>query len=144
LTLGHGRRDFGAADFYGPYPAYERTRTTSGSARWTGDVGRVEVTPRVAFRRHTDDFILIRTDPSVYRNNHVSDQASADVAARMPLGGERFLAVGGEWIRETLDSNALGQREQDRLAAFGELTSPLGGGRATVGVRVDNREGFET
>jgi len=144
LSGGYGRRDFGAADFYGPYPAYERTRTTMGALRWDGRVGGVELVPRVHARRHSDDFILIRTDPSVYRNRHVSKQWGADVVTRVPLGGGRSAAIGGEWLRETLDSNALGQREQDRLGAFGELTTPLGGGRMGLGVRVDRREGFET
>ena len=143
-SIGHGRRNFGAADFYGPFPAYERTRTTTGSASWTGLLGRAEVAPRVALRRHTDDFILIRTDPSVYRNNHVSDQVTADIAARVPLGAGRDVAIGGEWIRETLESNALGQRAQNRVAVFGEVTSPVGPARASAGVRVDRREGFET
>jgi len=143
VTAGHGRRDFGAADFYGPYPAYERTRTTTGSAQWTGTAGRLELTPRVSARRHTDDFILIRNNPAVYRNEHVSDQLGADLSARTGFGASD-LAFGGEWIRETLESNALGDREQDRLAAFGELTAPFGPGRVTAGVRVDRREGFET
>lgn len=144
FSVGHGRRNFGASDFYGPFPAYERTRTTTGALEWTGVAGGVEVTPRVAIRRHTDDFILIRTDPSVYRNNHVSDQLTTDVVARLPLGAARDLALGAEWIRETLESNALGERAQDRLAAFGEVSTPVGPGRAAAGVRVDRREGFET
>ncbi|MEX2467550.1 MAG: TonB-dependent receptor [Gemmatimonadota bacterium] len=144
LSLGHGRRNFGAADFYGPFPAYERTRATTGSLEWAGTVGQVEITPRVAVRRHTDDFILIRTDPSVYRNQHESEQLTADVVGRLPLGGRHDLAVGAEWIRETLESNALGERAQNRLAAFAELSAPVGPGQATAGVRVDRREGFET
>ncbi len=144
VALGHGRRNFGAADFYGPFPAYERTRTTTGSVGWSATLGSLEVTPRVTARRHTDDFILIRTDPSVYRNNHVSEQLGADVAARASLGSDRELAFGGEWIREMLESNALGDRSQDRLAAFMEMTTPVGPARATGGVRVDRREGFET
>jgi vitamin B12 transporter len=144
VALGHGRRNFGAADFYGPFPAYERTRTTTGSVGWSATLGSLDVTPRLTARRHTDDFILIRTDPSVYRNNHVSDQLGADVAARASLGSDRELAFGGEWIREMLESNALGDRSQDRLAAFVEMTTPLGPARTTGGVRVDRREGFET
>ncbi|MDZ7780518.1 MAG: TonB-dependent receptor [Gemmatimonadota bacterium] len=144
ISLGHGRRDFGAADFYGPFPAFERTRTTRGSAEWTGSVAGTELTPRVTFRRHTDDFILDRTDPGFYRNDHVSEQLGADVTLRRNLGESVGLAVGAEWIRETLDSNALGQRDQNRLAAFGEVSAPVGPGSATAGVRVDRREGFET
>lgn len=143
VTGGYGRRDFGAADFYGPYPAYERTRTTTGALQWTGPAGRFEVDPRVSVRRHTDDFILIRNNPSVYRNQHVSAQVGADVSARTALGAGE-VAFGGEWIRETLESNALGDREQNRLAAFGELSGPVGPSRVTAGVRVDRREGFET
>jgi iron complex outermembrane receptor protein len=107
-------------------------------------VGRFEVAPRVSLRRHTDDFILIRTDPSVYRNNHVSEQIGTDLTARLPMGASRELAVGGEWIHDQLESNALGDRSQDRVAAFAEVTTPVGPANATAGVRVDRREGFET
>ncbi len=144
FSLGHGRRNFGAADFYGPFPAYERTRTSFGAVRWMGPAGPLDLTTQVSTRRHTDDFILRRDDPDFYRNNHVSDQVGADVTARIDLGEGRLLAFGSEWIREMLESNALGEREQDRLAAFAEITTPLGPVLATTGMRVDRREGFET
>jgi iron complex outermembrane receptor protein len=144
LSVGHGRRSFGAADFYGPYPAYERTRTSTGAVQWDGDLADTRIAPRISFRRHTDDFILIRNNPAVYRNQHVSQQFGADVSVRRSLGGGRELAAGGEWIRETLESNNLGDRDQNRMAVFGEVTTPVGPGRVSAGVRVDRREGFET
>ncbi len=144
VSMGHGRRNFGAADFYGPFPAYERTRTSFGAARWTTPAGPLSLTTQVTARRHTDDFILRRDDPDFYRNNHVSDQVGADASAQLAVGAAGLLAFGAEWIRETLESNALGDREQDRLAAFAEVTTPLGSATATTGVRVDRREGFET
>ncbi len=144
VTLGHGRRNFGAAGFYGPHPAYERTRTTTASARWTASAGHLRLTPRLSARRHSDDFVLIRTDPSVYRNHHASDQLGAEVTAHASVGSDREVALGGEWVRETLESNALGNRSEDRFAAFAELTTGLGRGRGTAGLRVDAREGFQT
>ncbi|NIQ58319.1 MAG: hypothetical protein GWN71_34780, partial [Gammaproteobacteria bacterium] len=33
-ALGVVRRDFGARDFYAPYPSYERTRTYTSAVRW--------------------------------------------------------------------------------------------------------------
>ena len=143
LSVGHARRDFGAADFYGPFPAYEATRTTAATAQWTGDLGRIGLTPRFSYRRHTDDFILIRTDPSVYRNNHVSDQIGGDLVARVSLGGEAESVIGSEWTRETLDSNNLGQRAQDRVAAFGEVTAAFGTLRSNFGLRLDHRTDFD-
>lgn len=143
ITFGHARRDFGAADFYGPFPAFEATRTTTASAHWSGDVGRLEIMPRFTFRRHVDDFILFRDDPDVYRNNHVSDQIGGDVAVRYDIDEGTSTVFGGEWARESLESNNLGNRAQDRVAGFAEVSTLIGSVRSNAGVRVDHREGFD-
>lgn len=115
-------RDFGAADFYAPFPSYEETRTMTLSALWSGEVAPSWVLePRAHARRHSDDFILRREDPSFYRNRHTSWQVGAEVTARTALGERTRLAVGVEGVRDDIDSNALGVRHETRGAAFTEV-----------------------
>jgi vitamin B12 transporter len=57
-SVGLARRDFGAQDFYAPYPSFERTRTYTGSLRWARsrpagvDLGRGDVLPASYRRLH--------------------------------------------------------------------------------------------
>jgi iron complex outermembrane receptor protein len=141
--VGLSRRDFGARDFYAPYPSFERTRTVDASVRWTGREGEGGwMEAGTSFRRHGDEFILLRHDPSFYRNEHTSSQAGADLLARTRLGGAR-LAFGVEAFAHLLRSNSLGNREEGRGALFGEMA--LGRGRRgalSVGLRGDWHQGF--
>ena len=57
-------RSFGANQFYGPYNSWERTKGWFGSMRQ--ELGRRTVAA-FGYRRHTDDFILLRDDPSALR-----------------------------------------------------------------------------
>ncbi|MBT8398576.1 MAG: TonB-dependent receptor plug domain-containing protein, partial [Gemmatimonadetes bacterium] len=74
--FGFSRRNFGAKDFYAPYPSFEKTRTYSSALRWTP-----ALSPEAGFevgaslRRREDEFTLIRDDPGVYQNRHTSSQA---------------------------------------------------------------------
>lgn len=150
---GHGRRDFGAAGFYAPSPpyfAYEETRTTTVSVGWSGEVGGgFTLHPLLSLRRHDDDFILKRTDPGFYENVHVSRQRGGELLLRRRSVNGLALALGGELYRDDLESNnvakhvpALGDRSEDRRAAFAELA--WGGARASLsaGLRGDWHEGF--
>ncbi len=68
LLFATSDRSFGANQFYGDYPSWERTKG------WFGGV-RQELGSRTeaafAYRRHTDDFVLFRDDPAIYENNHI-------------------------------------------------------------------------
>ena len=145
LEGGLARRDFGAEDFYAPFPSVEATRTETATLAWAPAAGaRIRVEPRLTWRGHDDEFILIRENPSVYRNEHRSTQAGADVTVRaLPRPGVA-VAVGAEVARHRLVSNALGDRAENRGAAFVEAalrpSGPAGlGGRLelSVGLRHD-------
>lgn len=141
LDVGHTRRDFGATEFYAPYASYEETRATTASARWSGQVSDgLVLEPRLSWRNHEDDFILVREDPSLYRNLHDSRQLTGELQARLPLGPTGALALGGEWSRESLESTNLGDREHDIRALFGEAAFRRGGVQFQLGVRYDDRD----
>lgn len=134
---GVARRDFGAKDFYAPFPSVEETGTRTLRIQWTPEPerwrSRVEVIPGIHWRRHTDDFILIRERPEVYRNVHVSVQRGADLTFRLPLGTRHLAAAGVEWTEHSLASAALGDREEARYAVFAEASGAVGGGPVVGG-----------
>lgn len=145
LDGGFASRNFGAADFYAPAPSYERTRTQTASLRAGRTAGEWQLSAALAGRRHTDDFILRRADPSFYRNRHTTLQRTVEVGGRRQLGDAAGIALGAEGFDAELASARLGNRREQRAAAFGELT--LGEARSanlSLGLRVDRSAALGT
>ncbi len=145
LDLGVGVRDFGAADFYAPFPSHERTTSGTAALRWRAPLpGAWSVTATASGRQHHDRFTLKREDPAFYQNEHAILQAVTEVVARGPAGDRMTLAVGGEGSGSWLRSERLGDREQGRGALFAEAS--VGGEAATAnaGLRADwsSRDGM--
>jgi len=140
---GHASREFGAADFYAPFPSYEETRTTTVGMSWRGHATpRLELRPVVHLRRHHDDFILRRAEPGFYRNEHTSTQVGAEAALRYRATGGLTLATGGEILHEDLESSSLGDRSEGRWALFGEALGVWGPVTIGAGVRGDRYENY--
>ncbi|HPF71268.1 MAG TPA: TonB-dependent receptor [Candidatus Krumholzibacteria bacterium] len=147
--VGYAERAFGALDFYAPYPSWERTRTLVASARVNHRLSdRVTLEPRLAVRRHEDRFVLIRTNPAAYTNDHVTHRYQGELRAVVDLGDRRDLAVGVEGAYEDIASTgvrggvtgpALGDHLRRRTAAYGELAGHGGPLRWQLGGRVDLR-----
>jgi len=143
-TAGHARRDFGADAFYAPFASYEETRTTMLALGWSGAVGGGwSLTPRLSFRRHDDDFVLERDDPSFFRNVHRSLRPGGEIVARWTAGSAPVsVALGAEAYREDLESTNLGDRVEDRGALFSEVAWSTDRVGAQLGARFDAHEGF--
>ena len=140
---GWGARDFGAATFYAPFDSYERTRTGTLGVHAEGVRGdRLGWSARTGVRHHTDDFILVRTDPARYRNQHRSLQGEGELSARWALSPATTVAFGGEWLSAWLRSARLGDRAQQRGAVFGELRHRRARGEGSVGARLDRSSDF--
>ena len=136
---GFAARDFGAADFYAPYDSYEETRTYTASVGWAPrSAQRFAVEPRLTARRHDDDFILVRDDPALYRNQHTNWLLGGEVVTRYLASPSARIVLGAEAYRDLLESNSLGDREQTRTAAFGELAAGrVGSALGQLGLRAD-------
>ena len=78
VLLAMSDRAFGAAQFYGNYPSWERTK--GWFAALTQSFG-TRTQAALAYRRHSDVFVLFRTKPSIYENNHI-DQSWQGVVRR--------------------------------------------------------------
>lgn len=140
--VAQANRTFGAQDFYAPFPSTETTATRTAGLAWVpraDDGWRVE--PRVSWRAHDDDFILIRGRPEVYRNEHHSEQLGGELTLRgRPLAWLRT-AFGVEGGADQLTSRALGDQAEQRIGFFAEgVVQTVGGIDVSAGVRRDEHE----
>jgi iron complex outermembrane receptor protein len=111
-------RSFGANQFYGPYNSWERTKGWFAS-------GRQELGGRTVaafgYRRHTDEFILLRDDPSVYENNHIDGSWQASLRRTKTIASTSVLLFGLESDGDSIHSNNLGLHARNRGAGYVDL-----------------------
>ncbi len=115
LLFAGSDRSFGANQFYGPYDSWERTKG------WFA-TGRQELGSRTVaafgYRRHTDEFVLLRDDPSVYENNHIDGSWQASLRRSQPIASTSVLLFGLESDGDSIHSNNLGLHSRNRGAGY--------------------------
>ncbi|MGO9318072.1 MAG: TonB-dependent receptor plug domain-containing protein [Terracidiphilus sp.] len=118
LLFATSDRSFGANQFYGPYNSWERTKGWFVS-------GRQELGSRTqaayGYRRHTDEFVLLRNDPSVYENNHIDGSWQASLRHTLPVTNSSVLLFGLESDGDSIHSNNLGLHARNRGAGYVDL-----------------------
>jgi iron complex outermembrane receptor protein len=118
VDLGFADRAFGADQFYGDYPSWERTKT------WNADI-RQNLWDRTeadfGYRRNSDLFVLFRDQPEIYANHHVTESWQAALRRKESLGGSATLFYGAEGFGDTIDSSNLGYHSRMRAAAYVSL-----------------------
>ncbi len=70
------------------------------------------------YRRHSDQFILVREDPSIYENNHVTDSWQAALRRHDDVAQNTRISYGAEGYRDEIDSNNLGHHGRNRGAIY--------------------------
>ncbi|MGA3372788.1 MAG: TonB-dependent receptor [Terracidiphilus sp.] len=127
LLFATSDRSFGANQFYGPYNSWERTKGWFAS-------GRQEFGSRTVaafgYRRHTDEYILARNNPSPYENNHLDGSWQSSLSHTFPIKSSSVLLVGlesdGDNIRSYnlsggVRSLALGLHARNRGAGYVDI-----------------------
>jgi iron complex outermembrane receptor protein len=147
LLTGFAHREFGALDFYAPYPSGERTETVfAGLIVRRPLFARSVVEQRLYGRRHEDRFVLFRDDPARYTNDHLNRRAASETRLSVDLGTGLTAAVGLDGGYEDLDSRgvragalvaALGRHDRCHAAGALEMAWRRGAWRASAGVRRD-------
>ena len=115
LTLAYMDHPFGADQFYGNYPSWENTKTWLLAAQQA--FGK-KTTASFAYRRHSDLFVLIRDDPSVYTNHHHDESYQAALRRNDDVASNIELHYGVEGLHESIVSNNLGDHSRSRGAAY--------------------------
>jgi len=118
ILLGVSDRPYGAQGFYGPYPSWERGK--GWLAAWTQPIGK-QTSADFAYRRHTDEFILFRGNPSIYENNHISTDYQAAVRRYEKIRENVRVYYGFEGLREHIDSTNLGTHTRDQGSIYASL-----------------------
>jgi iron complex outermembrane receptor protein len=115
ILLAHTDRPFGAQGFYGDFNSWERTRTWFVALHQSLGA-KTELS--LAFRRHTDHFVLYRDQPEKFQNRHVTEGWQASLRRRDPVSRNSVLHYGMEGYRDSIDSTNLGTHARNRGAAY--------------------------
>jgi len=118
LLLASSDRAFGADQFYGNYNSWERTKNWFAAARQ--ELGS-STTASFAYRRHTDQFVLLRNDPAYYQNNHIDGSWQASLRRTTSVGGSSLALFGLESAGDSIRSSNLGIHARNRGAGYIDL-----------------------
>lgn len=117
LLLAGGDRAFGAAQFYGNYNSWERTKGWfAGLTQQFGD----QTQAAIGYHRHSDIFLLERDQPMGYKNQHIDDSFEGSVRDRREVSRTLTLLYGLEETTDQIDSTDLGQHGRNRGAGYAD------------------------
>ena len=121
LISAFSERKFGAQNFYGVTRdfalPYEVTQASLIGLSTEVKRGNFTFKPRVYWRRNQDEYIFIRTNPSVYRNLHITNK----IAGEFNGSYESKIGVTGfglEFSKYMIQSNNLGVAEREIATLF--------------------------
>jgi iron complex outermembrane recepter protein len=118
LALAWSDRPFGADQFYGNYPSWERTKSWLAGLRHAFGPA-TEVT--ASYRRHTDDFVLFRYQPERYQNRHELETFTGAVRRNQRLGVNTTFHYGADGAYDSLSSSNLGLHARGRGGFYAAL-----------------------
>lgn len=132
LLLATDDRIYGANLFYGNYPSWERTKGWFGAL--TQQFNQ-HTAASVAYRRHTDEFVLFRDQPSIYENNHIDQSYEGAVHDVRSITRGVTLLTGLDETTDQIDSTNLGDHGRNRGAGYAEAEWRGARGSLASGVR---------
>ena len=132
ILLAASDRPYGANNFYGNYPAWERTKAWLASIQQ--QLGQ-RTAATFGYLKHTDEFVLILGSPQIYENNHTTTGYEAALRRADPLGKNATLSYGLEADGDSIHSfnfsqnnsggevlsNALGIHARNQSAGYANL-----------------------
>src|SRR5216683_1519842 len=141
ILLATSDRPYGANQFYGPYPSWERTKG------WFGSIQQ-QLGPQTAasfgYRRHSDLFVLFVDQPAIYENNHITTSYEGALRRADTLSPNTTLSYGVEADGDTIHSNSLGQHTRNQGAGYANLSlRALGRFSLSLGARDEILSGAE-
>ena len=124
ILIAASDRPYGANQFYGPYPSWERTKGWFASIQQ--QIG-ARTAASFAYRRHTDIFVLFVDDPSIYENNHVTTAWQSALRRADKLATNATLSYGLEANGDAIQSTNLGRHARNQGSGYANLSLPAMG-----------------
>ena len=117
LLFAGNDRAFGAAQFYGDYNSWERTK-----GWFAGLTQQFNPHTQAAFgyRRHSDIFLLQRDQPQGYKNQHIDDGFEGSLRDRRDPFRNTTLLYGVEETTDQIRSTNLGRHGRNRGAGYAQ------------------------
>ena len=146
IGLAVADKAFGANGFYGNSPSKEWTQgvVLDGSHALLAR-GGLRVTARGAYLTHRDHFQWDIRRPGFAENTHRTHAATAGIDVQAPAGARWRIGSGVEHTSDWIRSSNLGDRTQQRTAAYVDAQGALGTRtHASAGLRVDHYDTFGT
>ncbi len=140
FQAGYVQRKFGANGFYASKTAteqYEEVATTYASASYRLTGSKYILTPRIYWRKNHDDYVYIRSNPSVYQNIHTTNTLGAEVNSVISLNEHNVAAIGAEMRNEAIQSTNLGDWNRTIVGIFGEYRFENGNFNLTPGIYIN-------
>lgn len=142
VLLAGDDRAFGANQFYGPYDSWERTKGwfVSGTQRLSPSTQAA-----VAYRRHSDIFLLERTQPAGYKNQHIDSGFEGAVRDQRQVFHRVNLIDGLEEDTDGIRSTNLGHHGRNRTAGYAAAEVRMAAHASlSAGVRAEVFDGGHT
>ncbi len=119
-------KEFGAYKFYSDrFPdEWENTETILLNSSINFVINSIKNAMRLNWRRHNDDFILDRSRPEWYRNQHTTDQYGLELQSSFNTSYGTTV-IGLELAKEELEGNSLGDHKRNRTGVFVEHSQVL-------------------
>ena len=114
LLGGFTDRAFGANGFYASpefTEQYETIQTGLGAIGYNTVINRVSLEARAYYRQNNDEYIFVRSDPSIYQNNHTSRTIGLEVNTVISFK-KAYTGIGIDLNNVDLESNNLGDRQR--------------------------------
>ena len=116
FLIGYNNKNFGANNFYAPYPSKEWTETRFISVN--SEIKKTKI--KLYFRSHYDKFILDIRKPGWYLNEHTNYSYGLEgySSFTLPVLGE--IILGGELREDRIKSSNLGNHSYYKFSIFAE------------------------
>jgi outer membrane cobalamin receptor len=126
-------RAFGAAQFYGNYNSWERTKGWLAGVTQQFDS---HIEAAMGYRRHSDLYLLERDQPNGYKNQHIDDGFEGSLRDRHEIFKNTTLLTGLEETTDHIQSTNLGEHGRNRGAGYGDIEWRIPGrGSISAGLR---------
>ena len=126
ILAGYQDKKFGANGFYSDkYPnQFEETKTTLIALNSEISIGDLNISPKISYRKHKDEYLLDFLRPEFYKNNHETDSYNLQFESsyKSSIGITGF---GSEYGKDEINSTNLGVHNRNKYGFSIEQNSEL-------------------